>query len=83
MLPSEILRHVVWQLFTDMLPLSSVSKTKLAACLAYSSTLKMKVVHSSKMSVNIYQSTRRNIPAGYMLYIDFGLVSIQNAVRIV
>jgi hypothetical protein len=39
-----------------------------AACLVYSSAMKMKVVHSSEISMNMYQTTWRNIPESSTLY---------------
>jgi hypothetical protein len=34
----------------------------LSACLVYTATVKIKAVHSSKMSVNFYQTTQYHIP---------------------
>lgn len=41
---------------------SQAYSASLFACSAHSSTLKMEEVHSSKTSVNFYQTTRRHIP---------------------
>jgi hypothetical protein len=67
--------HVVWQKSTDVLKEHNVStfwakewakqeisKKLPASYLAYSSTLKMEAVHSSKTSVNFHQTTWHHIP---------------------
>jgi hypothetical protein len=38
-----------------------LGQSYLAACFAYASILKMEAVRSSETSVNLYQTTRRNI----------------------
>jgi hypothetical protein len=41
-----------------------------AACLTYSSPLKLEGAHSSETSVNLYQIIRRHIPEDSTLYSD-------------
>jgi hypothetical protein len=42
---------------------------RLATCFAYSSALKMEVIRSSEMTLNVYRATWRNIPEGASTFV--------------
>jgi hypothetical protein len=55
-------------MFTNILEECATSILRTTACLAYSSTLRVDVVHSSKTLVNIEQNAWHNIPEDSTLH---------------